>query len=281
MRMNFQALCEAANEDATLFLENAPFEEEEEGEDGDAAHFGPEEGVEEDVAVACSLRLEPINPPQLCNLNALAEVAQEDGAMEVIGRRPPRGAQTATLWGNSTLGNLLPKMGDQGAGAMLSLQDFCRRITACLHPPLKPLQPPSQTGQLYYEVFIEGSPIRALFDPGASHSFIWEEWARTQRLTYTPLDPPRAVGVFNGEKEYVRYVAHVKKFSIAGHVRPWNFYVIGRSPTPIVVGLDAVRAMPLFYNPLDDCLYAAPELGRPYGDLGGRYRTAERELRKC
>ena len=198
--------------------------------------------------------------------------------MEFIPRRPQREANPTSFWCNSTVGRMLPKMGKAGTTSVFGLKDFYRRITTALYPPLKPMQSPSQTEQLHYQVFVEGSPIRALLDPGASHSFIWEEWARTQKLTYTPLDPPRAVGVFNGEKEYVRYVAHVKKFGIAGHVRPWNFYVIARSPTPIVVGLDAVRAMPLFYNPLNDCLYVAPELGRSYGELGGRYQAAEREL---
>ena len=199
MRMNFQALCEAASEDASLFLENAPYEEDEK-EEAEHAHSGAEEQGEEVMAVACSLRLEPINPPQLCNVTALPEVQQEDEDMEVIGRRPQRETNGSSPWCNSTLGRLLPKMGDQGMGAAFSLKGFYRRITTCLHPPLKPLQPPSQAGQLYDEVYIEGSPIRALLDPGASHSFIWEEWARTQSLTYTPLDPPRTVGVFNGGK---------------------------------------------------------------------------------
>ena len=75
------------------------------------------------------------------------------------------------------------------------------------------------TRQLYYEVSVESYPVLALLDPGASHSFISHTWAELHRLQYSPLEPPRRVGVFNGQIEYIRWVVHVKRFAIGQHSR--------------------------------------------------------------
>ena len=39
----------------------------------------------------------------------------------------------------------------------------------------------------------------------------------------------------------------------------------------MVIGLDAVRAWPLFYNPINDSLHVAPSFGRDVHSLGGKY----------
>ena len=55
------------------------------------------------------------------------------------------------------------------------------------------------------------------------------------------------------------------RVTIGPYTRPWSFHVIPATPLPVVLGLDAVRGWPLFYSPLDDCLFVVEEAVRCEG----------------
>ena len=142
------------------------------------------------------------------------------------------------------------------------------------YPHLFPIQAPNKLGQLLYKFTIEGYPVTTLLDIGASHSFITRTWASDKGLDLTPIRPPRPVGLFSGQKNFIRHIAIVDKIEFGDYVRTWKFYVIDSAPFPAILGADAIMSWPIFYSPLDHRIFILPELyycKRNTGDLGGVY----------
>ena len=142
------------------------------------------------------------------------------------------------------------------------------------YPHLLPIQAPNKLGQFLYKLNIEGYEVTTLLDLGASHSFITRTWASDKGLDLTPVRPPRPVGLFSGQKNYIRHVAMVTTLQFRDHVRKWKFYVIDSAPFPAVLGADAIMSWPIFFSPLDHRIFILPELfhaKRNVGDLGGVY----------
>ena len=113
---------------------------------------------------------------------------------------------------------------------------------------------------------------------GASHSFITKEWTADKNLDLTPVRPPRPVGVFGGQKNYIRHAALDLRVAFREHVRPWRFYVIDSAPYSAVIGADAMMSWPLFFSPLDYRIFILPELfhqEHEANELGGVYEYWE------
>ena len=142
-------------------------------------------------------------------------------------------------------------------------------------PHLFPIQHPNKIGQHLYKISIEGYEVTTLLDLGASHSFVTRTWASGKGLDLTPVRPPRPVGLFSGQKNYIRHVAMVTSLGFREHKRTWRFYVIDSAPFPAILGADAILSWPIFYSPLDHRIFILPELfhsRRNAGDLGGVYK---------
>ena len=143
-----------------------------------------------------------------------------------------------------------------------------------LYPHLMPIQAPNKLGQLLYKFNIEGYDVTTLLDLGASHSFITRTWASDKGLDLTPIRPPRPVGLFSGQKNFIRHVALVTTLKFRDHVRTWRFYVIDSAPFPAILGADAILSWPIFFSPLDHRIFIIPDLfhsRKNAGDLGGVY----------
>ena len=259
MRFNFQQLCEAAMEDSAVLLENAPFEEDPQNEE-DGTEDPLVAGEEAEQVVACSFQLQPINPAK--------EASQAPRGGSSFPPLTPIAQMACAKLRNA------PEAGRLRADVSAALSDFMQRLSSRTHPPIRPMEPPGTAGQLYYEIRINGEPVKMLLDCGASHSFMRKDWAERRELVYSALSPPRAAGTFNGQKEMIEAVAHVESMMIGNHRRRWNFYVVRHAPAPIVLGMDAVKALPLFYNPIDDSLFVVPALGRPVRQLGVKYESS-------
>ena len=99
-------------------------------------------------------------------------------------------------------------------------------------PHLYPVQAPNKIGQTLYKITIEGHEVTTLLDLGASHSFITREWTMGKGLDLTPLRPPRPVGLFSGQKNFIRHIAMISRLGFREHTRTWKFYVIDSAPFP-------------------------------------------------
>ena len=144
---------------------------------------------------------------------------------------------------------------------------------ACPH--LFPAQPPNKLGQFLYKINIQGYDITTLLDLGASHSFLTRTWATSKGLDLTPIRPPRPVGLFSGQKNYIRHVATTIRVRFGDHIRAWKFYIIDSAPFPAILGADAILAWPIFFSPLDYRIFIIPDLfyaDHDTGNLGGVYQ---------
>ena len=159
------------------------------------------------------------------------------------------------------------------------LQPHWNEIFKVLHndsfPHLMPIQAPNKLGQLLYKFNIEGYEVTTLLDLGASHSFITRAWASNKGLDLTPIRPPRPVGLFSGQKNYIRHMAMATTLKFRDHARTWRFYVIDSAPFPAILGADAILSWPIFFSPLDHRIFIIPDLfhsKKNAGDLGGVYQ---------
>ena len=146
------------------------------------------------------------------------------------------------------------------------------------NPHLFPVQCPAQVGQLLYTFKIGGYNVVTLLDFGASHSFISKEWAADKDLDLTPVRPPRPVGMFSGDKNYIRHVAIDIPVFFGEHKRSWSFYVIDSAPYSAVIGADAMMSWPIFFSPMDFRIFIVPKLYHAEhlaGELGGIYEYWE------
>ena len=142
------------------------------------------------------------------------------------------------------------------------------------YPHLFPMQPPNRVGQFLYRMNIQEEEVTTLLDLGASHSFLTKDWIRDKDYDLVRIRPPRPVGLFSGQKNYIRYMVNCVRVNFKGHVRIWKFYVIDTAPYPAILGADAIMAWPIFFSPLDYRIFIIPELYRSRRltrDLGGVY----------
>ena len=123
-----------------------------------------------------------------------------------------------------------------------------------------PVSSPSRRGQLLYQIAVDKTPVVALLDHGASHSFVAKDWAQQQHMSLVPLASPIHFSYFNGTHDAITHLAHAKSVRIGPHTRPWVFLAAASTPMPVVLGLDAVRGWPLFYSPLDDRLFVVEDV---------------------
>ena len=152
-------------------------------------------------------------------------------------------------------------------------------LTRALHdktyPFMFPAQPPNKIGQFLYSFNINGHDITTLLDYGASHSFLTRDWVADKGFDLTPIRPARPVGIFSGQKNYIRQVATKLRIRFGDHIRYWKFYIIDSAPYSAILGADAIMAWPIFFSPLDYRIFIIPELflaKRQVGDLGGVYQ---------
>ena len=152
-------------------------------------------------------------------------------------------------------------------------EDIIKVLHQDTHPYLLPIQAPNKLGQFLYKISIEGYEVTTLLDLGASHSFITRTWASDKGLDLTPLRPPRPVGLFSGQKNYIRHVAMVTRLQFRDHIRTWKFYVIDSAPFPAILGADAIMAWPIFFSPLDHRIFILPELFHAKRNAGRSWRS--------
>ena len=94
------------------------------------------------------------------------------------------------------------------------------------YPFLLPAQELKKVGQLLYVMNIGGYDVLTLLDLGASHSFITRDWVQYKDLDLTPIRPPRPVGLFSGQRNYIRHAALNLRVKFREHERPWNFMLL-------------------------------------------------------
>ena len=119
---------------------------------------------------------------------------------------------------------------------------------------LSPLAHPPQASLLYYQIEANKTPIVAMLDTGASHTFITYELADQIQAELKPLDNAITTTDFGGQKSSTQHMAHIS-FRLASVSKICCCYVTHEAPAPVVLGLDIVLSWPLFLNPVDRCVY--------------------------
>ena len=92
--------------------------------------------------------------------------------------------------------------------------------------PIIPTNNPNETGQLHYNVTIEGVQAKMLYDPGASHCFIDWNWADKHGIRVRPR-PSSSLNMFQGTVLGAikwSYIANDFVLGDASYV--WRFLVI-------------------------------------------------------
>ena len=119
---------------------------------------------------------------------------------------------------------------------------------------LAPISSPPRSSLLYYQVEVNRMPAVAMFDTGASQSFITYDLADQLQASLTPLKESLITVDFGGQKSSIEHTVQLS-LRLTSISRMWTFYVSKNAPAPIVLGLDLVLEWPLFLNPRDRCLY--------------------------
>ena len=119
---------------------------------------------------------------------------------------------------------------------------------------LSPISAPPRSSLLYYHVEVNRSPAVAMFDTGASQSFITYELADQLQAPLTKLKQPVVTTDFGGQQSSITHTVQLA-LRLSSISQTWTFYVSTSAPAPIVLGLDVVLGWPLFLNPANKCLY--------------------------
>ena len=119
---------------------------------------------------------------------------------------------------------------------------------------LSPISSPPRSTLLYYQVEVNRMPAVAMFDTGASQSFITYDLADQLQAPLIPLKESLTTIDFGGQKSAISHTVQLS-LRLTSIARVWTFYVSKTAPAPIVLGLDLVLEWPLFLNPRDKCLY--------------------------
>ena len=119
---------------------------------------------------------------------------------------------------------------------------------------LSPISSPPRSTLLYYQVEVNRMPAVAMFDTGASQSFITYDLADQLQAPLIPLKESLTKIDFGGQKSAISHTVQLS-LRLTSIARVWTFYVSKTAPAPIVLGLDLVFEWPLFLNPRDKCLY--------------------------
>ena len=119
---------------------------------------------------------------------------------------------------------------------------------------LAPISSPPRSSLLYYQVEVNRMPAVAMFDTGASQSFITYDLADQLQASLTPLKESLITVDFGGQKSSIEHTVQLS-LRLTSISRMWTFYVSKNTPAPIVLGLDLVLEWPMFLNPRDRCLY--------------------------
>ena len=116
--------------------------------------------------------------------------------------------------------------------------------------PIIPTNNPNETGQLHYNVTIEGVQAKMLYDPGASHCFMDWNWADKHGIRVRPR-PSSSLNMFQGTALGAikwSYIANDFVLGDASYV--WRFLVIKPAPADIVLGLDFILHHKPIFDPL-------------------------------
>ena len=149
-RLNFQQICEAALTNPCVHVANAPYDCDEEGplsEDEGFVMVSEDEGVEDGETFATAR-------PVAANYVTLAAVSPLE---------TPAFNQTSEL---KVAARLL------GSELMHRWGHFLKKVCVDASTSIFPVCSPQRKGQLMYEIRVEGHPVIALLDHGASHSFM-------------------------------------------------------------------------------------------------------------
>ena len=122
-------------------------------------------------------------------------------------------------------------------------------VDACGVPPL---YDPRVKGCLEYPISLEGTVTHALLDHGASRSFLNHLWCQQHEFATTPLRHPANVVEFSGRDTPIKGQVTIQKVRFIDTIAPWTFLVLDGTPSPVVLGLDIIRAWQLCHNPLND-----------------------------
>ena len=82
-------------------------------------------------------------------------------------------------------------------------------------------------------------PAVAMFDTGASQSFITYDLADQLQATLLPLQEPLTTVDFGGQKSSITHTVQLS-LRLSSIAREWTFYVSRIALAPIVLGLDLV-----------------------------------------
>ena len=119
---------------------------------------------------------------------------------------------------------------------------------------LTPISAPPRSSLLYYHVEVNKMPAVAMFDTGASQSFITYDLVDQLQSPLVPLKQSLTTVDFGGQKSEIAHTVQLS-LRLTSIAREWTFFVSKTAPAPIVLGLDLVLKWPLFLNPHDKCLY--------------------------
>ena len=119
---------------------------------------------------------------------------------------------------------------------------------------LAPISAPPRSSLLYYHVEVNKMPAVAMFDTGASQSFITYDLVDQLQAPLVPLKQSLTTVDFGGQKSEIAHTVQLS-LRLTSIAREWTFFVSKAAPAPIVLGLDLVLEWPLFLNPHDKCLY--------------------------
>ena len=115
---------------------------------------------------------------------------------------------------------------------------------------------PNKPNHLYYRVFIDGREVVAMLDNGATRSFMSQEWADRNSLRVTPLPKPMSLIHFKGRDDEPLLMEYkASRLTLARVTVPWSFLVLPDILADVVLGLDYMKWVRVYYDPESDYVY--------------------------
>ena len=137
---------------------------------------------------------------------------------------------------------------------------------------------PAKSGQLLIALTLNEVHTQALFDCGASHSFLSMEWVDLHQFQTRMLPKALPLAMFqDGPKASVHHLCKVKEVAIGPLRVPWAFLVMEDAAYPAVIGLDFIRRHSLLYDPRAEGIY----IPRQLASQGTARRTVHRTCTPC
>ena len=117
---------------------------------------------------------------------------------------------------------------------------------------------PRKRGGLVYPIVVNGVCAPALLDHGSALSFVDEDWCDKNGIVMQTLDTPVRLRQFLGSIGWTRKHLSAAQVTFAGANHMYSFLAVPQPPSAVVIGLDAVNAWNLCYNPLNGHVLTLP-----------------------